>query len=182
MKFITTLLKDAYIIEPASFEDERGKFTRVFCKNEFSKIGHTKEFVQFNHSLTKLKGTVRGMHFQRTPYEEIKLIRCIRGSVFDVIVDVRPQSPTFLKWFGEVLSADNMKMMYVPEGFAHGFQTLESDCELLYHHTQFYTPQYENGVNSLDKLIDIKWPLEISLITDKDRSLPFINKNSNVLI
>lgn len=180
MKFIETGLQGAYTIELAPLEDERGKFARVFCKNEFSKIGHQKEFVQFNHSLNKTKGTVRGMHFQKQPHSEIKLIRCIHGAVFDVIIDLRSDSKTYLKWFAEIISSQNMKMMYIPEGFAHGFQTLEADSELLYHHTEFYNPKYEDGVNVLDKKIDIKWPKEISLLSDRDKYFPLIDKNFKV--
>ncbi len=179
MKFIETELSSAYIIELSPIEDERGKFARVFCKNEFSKIGHTKEFVQFNHSINKKKGTVRGMHFQKQPYSEIKLIRCISGAVYDVIIDLRPNSKTYLKWFGEILSAQNMKMIYVPEGFAHGFQTLKSNSELLYHHTAFYNPVSEAGINALDKKINIKWPQPISLLSDKDKSWPSVNNILN---
>jgi dTDP-4-dehydrorhamnose 3,5-epimerase len=175
MKFIETGLEGAYIIEPSPIEDERGKFARVFCKNDFSKIGHHKEFVQFNHSFNKTEGTVRGMHFQKQPHSEIKLVRCIHGSVFDVIVDLRSDSKTYLKWFGEILSAKNMKTMYIPEGFAHGFQTLEPDSELLYHHTEFYKPEYEAGINVLDKKLNIIWPKKITLLSDKDNSFPFID-------
>ena len=181
MKFIDTGLDGAYIVELSPIRDDRGMFARTFCENEFLKINHTKKFVQFNHSLNKQKGTVRGMHFQKEPYAEIKLIRCIKGCVFDVIIDLRPNSNTYLKWYGEYLSSENMKMMYVPEGFAHGFQTQENDSELLYHHTQFYTPSSEGGVNLLDPKINIKWPLDISLISEKDKALPLINNNLNFL-
>jgi len=181
MIFTETTLSGAYVITPTPIGDERGKFARVFCKNEFSKINHNKEFVQFNHSVNKIKGTVRGMHFQKHPFSEIKLIRCIKGSVYDVIVDLRPESDTYLKWFGETISAENMKMMYVPEGFAHGFQTLEEQSELLYHHTNYYTPCSEGGINYADKTINIKWLLPVTLVSDKDKTLPFINPTTNEL-
>ena len=180
MKFTETGLIGAYVIEPSPIEDERGRFARVFCKNEFLKIGHSKEFVQFNHSLNKIKGTVRGMHFQNKPKAEIKLIKCVSGSVFDVMVDLRSNSKTYLKWFGEIISQDNMKMMYVPEGFAHGFQTLEENCELLYYHTEYYSPETEGGINPLDKNLNIQWPAEISLMSGRDKSFPLIDKNFKV--
>jgi dTDP-4-dehydrorhamnose 3,5-epimerase len=179
--FHKTELNGAFIVEPKPREDERGKFARVFCKREFSEIGHEKEFVQFNHSVNKVKGTVRGMHFQRSPHREIKLVRCIRGSVFDVIVDLRSGSATYQKWFGEIISETNMKMMYIPEGFAHGFQVLEENSELLYHHTAYYTPEAEGGINPTDALVDIKWPVPISLLSDRDRSFEMMNSNFKAL-
>lgn len=175
MIFEKTKIKDAYIVFPNVLKDERGEFFRYFCKNEFEKINHRKEFVQFNQSINKVKGTIRGMHYQKSPHSEIKLIRCIRGSVFDVIVDLRPNSDTYLKWFGEVISAENKKMMYVPEGFAHGFQTLENDSELIYHHTEYYSPSSDAGINYLDTSLKINWPLEPVMVSEKDRNLPFIN-------
>jgi dTDP-4-dehydrorhamnose 3,5-epimerase len=176
MKFIQTNLKDGYVVEPVAVKDERGTFARIFCKRDFAEIGHVKEFVQVNHSVNLQKGTIRGLHFQRKPYAEIKLIQCLAGSVFDVMVDLRSGSSTFLKWFGTVLSKENKKMMYIPEGFAHGFQTLEDNSELLYHHTEYYTPSDEGGVFPFDKTIDIKWPAELSTCSDKDRNLPIINE------
>jgi len=122
MKFHQTFLKGAYVIEPEPFEDHRGKFSRIFCQEDLKQIGHCKEIVQINHSLTKQKGAIRGMHFQKPPKAEIKIVKCIRGSVFDVIIDLRKKFPTIFKWHGEILSSENMKMMYVPEGFAHRFQ------------------------------------------------------------
>ena len=176
MKFIETSLVGAYIIEHSSQKDERGLFSRVYCRNEFSQIGHTKEFVQFNHSSNIKKGTLRGLHFQEKPHSEIKLIRCIAGSVFDVMVDLRENSPTFLKWFGTILSAGNMNSVYIPDGFAHGFQTLEDNAELLYHHTEFYTPSHESGLNPLDKKIGVQWPIEPIIYSKKDKELPFVNE------
>ena len=131
MNFTETPLKGSYIITINPIGDSRGWFARTYCKNEFLNIGHNKEWVQINHSFTSLKGTIRGLHFQQKPFTEIKLLRCIPGSVFDVIVDLRKDSPTFLKWFGIELSAENKKMLYIPEGFAHGFQTLENNTELI---------------------------------------------------
>jgi len=177
MKFAETQLKNAYVIEPEILADERGKFFRVFCKKEFSVIGHDKDFVQFNHSVNFKKGTVRGLHFQNKPFSEIKLIRCICGSVFDVIVDLRSESPTFLKWFGTIISKENNKMMYVPEGFAHGFQTLEDNSELLYHHTEFYTPSSEGGLNIFDNTISIQFPIQTTVFSDRDKNLPLVDTN-----
>lgn len=175
MIFEKTNLTDAYIVVPTPLSDARGMFFRYYCKEEFKKINHTKEFVQLNQSVNKIKGTIRGMHFQKAPYEEIKLVRCIKGSVFDVIVDLRPHSNTYLQWFGSVLSPENLKMMYIPSGFAHGFQTLEDDTQLLYHHTEFYTPSADAGINYLDPQLKINWPLEPKMVSDKDNNLPFIN-------
>ncbi|MCG8533414.1 MAG: dTDP-4-dehydrorhamnose 3,5-epimerase family protein, partial [Desulfovibrionales bacterium] len=121
MIFTELKLRGAYIIEPELIEDNRGHFSRTICMNELKKIGHTKDIVQVNHSRTKKKGSLRGMHFQYAPKKEIKMVKCIRGKVFDVIVDLRRESPTLYKWHGEILSTNNMKIMYIPEGFAHGF-------------------------------------------------------------
>ncbi|MGQ0828883.1 MAG: dTDP-4-dehydrorhamnose 3,5-epimerase [Bacteroidota bacterium] len=177
MDFIETNLKGAYLIELSLHKDERGGFARTFCKNEFKKIGHTKEFVQFNHSLNNKKGTLRGMHYQEIPHSEIKLIRCIKGAIYDVIIDIRQSSPTFLQWFGVELSATNMKMVYVPEGFAHGFQTMENNSELLYHHTNFYTPSSEKGIRFDDEMINIKWPGDLNCISEKDKNYPLLSIN-----
>jgi len=177
MKYIETPLKGAYIIELEPFRDSRGLFARTFCKNEFLKIGHNKEFVQFNHSVTLNKGTIRGMHYQVPPSAEIKLIRCIRGSVNDVIVDIRYGSPTFLKYFGLELNEENMKMIYIPEGFAHGFQTLKDNTQLIYHHTQYYNPEDERAIRYNDPLIKISWLLEPVNLTEKDKNHPLIDNN-----
>lgn len=177
MKFIKTKLKDLYIIEPEPFEDDRGRFYRMLCKNELKQIGHTKEIVQINHSLTTQKGVIRGMHFQYPPKAEIKLVKCINGKVFDVAIDLRKNSPTFLQWHGEIISAKNLKIMYIPEGFAHGFQTLEENSELLYFHTEFYSSEHEGGVRYDDPLIDIEWPLEVSDLSERDKNHKLLNEN-----
>lgn len=174
MVFHETALRDVYIIDLNIFSDDRGIFARTFCKREFAQIGHTEEFVQFNHSRTLQRGTLRGLHFQRPPHAEIKLIRCIRGSVFDVVVDLRQGSPTFLQHIGVELSEQNMRMIYIPEGCAHGFQTLEADSELIYHHTAFYTPAAEGGIRYDDPQIAIEWPLTPTLMSDKDQQYPFL--------
>jgi dTDP-4-dehydrorhamnose 3,5-epimerase len=172
-----TTLKGSYVLRLEPIEDERGWFARTYCKNDFLAIGHTKEWVQMNHSFTKQMGTIRGMHYQRPPYGEIKLVRCIAGSVFDVIIDLRSNSETFLQYFGIELSATNKKMIYIPEGFAHGFQTLSNDAELIYHHSQFYLPGVEAGLKYNEPAIKINWPLEITSISEKDNSHPFIDAN-----
>jgi dTDP-4-dehydrorhamnose 3,5-epimerase len=176
MKFKKTALDGAYVVNLEPFLDNRGMFVRLFCKDELKAIGHNKEIVQINHSMTKEKGSVRGMHYQLSPHAEIKIVRCMRGSVFDVIIDLRKGSPTFLKWHGEVISAENMKMMYIPEGFAHGFQTLEDDSELIYLHTEYYDKESERSINSTDPAVKIKWPLEIKGMSEKDKSVPLLGK------
>lgn len=176
MIFQETLLKGAFLIDLEPFSDERGMFARTFCEKEFAQIGHQKRFVQFNHSLTKEKGTLRGMHYQHPPCAEIKLIRCVRGRVLDVIIDIRKGSPTFLQSISAELSSENMKMIYVPEGFAHGFQTLEDNSALIYHHSAFYAPDYEGGLHYADPALKIQWPLTPKNVTKKDRNHSFITE------
>ena len=176
MKINDTPFQDAFIIEPEPFKDDRGLFARIFCQQELQHILHNKNIVQINHSLTKQKGAIRGMHFQCPPMAEIKMVKCLRGSVFDVIIDLRKLSSTFGKWHGEILSSDNMKMMYIPEGFAHGFQTLEQNSELLYLHTEYYSPEYEGGVRFDDPDLAIDWPLPPAVISERDRSLPLLSQ------
>ncbi len=177
MIFTETLLKGSYIIDLEPFADERGWFARTYCKNEFKAIGHTKEWVQLNHSFTKQKGTVRGMHFQLSPFSEIKLVRCISGAVYDVIIDLRKNSPTFLKYYAVELSSKNKKMIYIAEGFAHGFQALTDDCELIYHHAQFYTPGVEGGIKYDDTSVNIEWPLPVKSVSARDDSHPMLDIN-----
>ena len=169
MKINHAPLQDAFIIEPEPFKDDRGLFARVFCQQELQHILHNKNIVQINHSLTRQKGAIRGMHFQKPPQAEIKMVKCLHGSVVDVIVDLRKGSPTFLKWHGEVLSVKNMKMMFIPEGFAHGFQTLEDDSELLYMHTEFYSPGSEAAIRFDDPMVGIDWPMEVTDISERDK-------------
>ena len=174
MIFTPGTLAGSYEVTLTPFGDSRGWFARTYCKNEFAAIGHTKEWVQLNHSFTNVKGSIRGMHYQLPPFKEIKMVRCIVGVVFDVIIDLREGSPTFLQWFGTELSAANKKMLYIPEGFAHGFQTLAEDCELIYHHSEFYTQSYEAGIRYDDALININWPLAVTEMSDRDKSFSFI--------
>jgi dTDP-4-dehydrorhamnose 3,5-epimerase len=177
MIFTETSLSGSYIIDILVNEDERGWFARTFCKEEFKKIGHDAEWVQLNHSFTKRKGTIRGMHFQNPPFSEIKLVRCITGSVYDVIIDLRKNSPTFLQWFGVELSAKNRKMIYIPKGFAHGFQTLKNNSELIYHHTSAYVPNVEGGIKYDEPMINIKWPEVLTIISQRDKEHNLLTDN-----
>ena len=174
MIFTETKLHGAFVIELEPLTDLRGSFMRTYCKKEFEKIGNTEEFVQHNHSVNTRKGTVRGMHFQHPPNAEVKLIRCISGSVFDVLVDLREASPTFLQWFGVELSATNLRMIYVPPGVAHGFQTMEDNSQLLYQHTRYYTPSSEAGIRYDDPRVGVQWPLPVCIISDKDKTYPLL--------
>lgn len=167
MIFTPTKLSGSFTIDLKPFNDNRGWFSRTYCKQTFEQIGHHAEWVQMNHSVTFKKGTIRGMHYQLPPFSEIKMVRCIVGSIYDVIVDIRANSPTYLQWFGAELSAENKKMMYIPEGFAHGFQTLTDNCELIYHHSNFYTPNSEGGLRFNDKKININWPLAVTEISER---------------
>ena len=169
-----TTIDGLFIIHFQAIGDSRGWFARTYCKKEFEKIGFKKEWVQFNHSFTSKKGTLRGMHYQLPPYSEAKLIRCISGAVYDVSLDLRKDSPTFLKWFGVELSAENKKMILIPEGFAHGFLTLAEDSELIYNHSEFYTPDSEGAVRYDDPLVNIHWPLEVLNISEKDSKHPYL--------
>ncbi len=182
MIFIKNPLNGSYTIELSPSGDSRGWFARTFCKELFEKeIGHTKEWVQMNHSFTTTKGSVRGMHYQLPPHQEIKLVRCIAGAVFDVIVDLRKNSDTFLQWFGLELSASNKKMMYIPEGFAHGFQTLTGGAELVYNHSAIYTPRFEAGILFNDTTINIQWPLPVTEISQRDSGHAGIDSNFKAL-
>jgi len=166
------------LIEPEPVFEHRGQFTRIFCESELSKnIGHDKEIVQINHSVNIKKGALRGMHFQYPPKSEIKIVSCIKGAVFDVIIDLRKRSSTFLNWHGETLTQENQKMLYIPEGFAHGFQVLDLDSELLYFHTEFYNPDCEGNIHYNDPVINISWPLKISEISEKDKNHPLLNND-----
>jgi dTDP-4-dehydrorhamnose 3,5-epimerase len=177
MKFTETKLKGSFVIDLDVFSDERGWFARTYCEKEFASIGHDKEWVQMNHSFTLEKGAIRGMHFQVSEHKEIKLVRCIAGGVYDVIVDLRKNSPTFMQWIAAELSAQNKRMLYIPEGFAHGFQTLTGNTELIYHHSNFYNPKHERGVRYNDIQLKINWPLKATTISARDRNHPSIEKN-----
>ncbi len=168
MKFIPTPLQGAYIIELEKREDERGFFARSFCVNEYDELKLEHTIVQINNSLSRQKGTMRGMHYQLPPKAETKIVRCIRGSLFDVIIDLRDGSATYGSWYGAVLSAENRCMMYVPKGFAHGFLTLEDDTEALYLVTEFYSPEHERGIRFNDPAFNIEWPIPPLVVSEKD--------------
>jgi dTDP-4-dehydrorhamnose 3,5-epimerase len=181
MQFIESYLKGLFTIELLSLNDERGFFARTFCKEKFSEIGFNEEFVQFNHSFNSLKGTIRGMHYQKAPFSETKLIRCVQGSVYDVAIDLRKDSPTYLKYFGVELSAQNLNCILIPHGFAHGFQTLEDNTSLIYHHTNFYTPNTEGGILFNDPIINIQWEYPPRNVSQRDLNHPLINNNFQAL-
>lgn len=167
-------LAGAHLVGTTPHGDHRGHFARLFCAREMADAGLNTEVVQANHSLTMAAGAVRGMHFQRPPMAEVKMLRCVRGAVFDVIVDIRLGSPTYMKWHGEILSAENMRLIYVPEGFAHGFQALEPASEVMYLVSQFYSPELEGGLRHDDPAIGIEWPLPIADVSQKDAAQPLV--------
>ncbi|CAD5935875.1 MAG: dTDP-4-dehydrorhamnose 3,5-epimerase [Planktothrix agardhii KL2] len=173
MKFTETQLKGAYIIEPELIRDERGFFARSWCQKEFTERGLNPNLVQCNISFNLKKGTLRGMHYQAKPHEEAKLVRCTMGAIYDVIVDIRPESPTFKQWVAVELTAENRKMLYIPEGMAHGFQTLVDNTEVFYQMSEFYHPESATGVRWDDPIFRIIW-LETSsmIISEKDKSYP----------
>ncbi|MEP6513675.1 MAG: dTDP-4-dehydrorhamnose 3,5-epimerase [Parafilimonas sp.] len=172
MIFTETKLKGAYIIDINRIEDDRGFFGRSYCKEEFEAYGLNTNIVQINLSYNKKKGTLRGLHIQTMPYGEVKLVRCTRGSIFDVFVDLRSDSNTFRQWIGVDLTADNHRMIYAPAGFAHGYIALEDNTEVTYPVTEFYTPAAERGFPWNDPAFKIEWPIEPSLISEKDKSHP----------
>lgn len=172
MIFTETKLSGAFLIDIKKIEDDRGFFGRSWCKREMEEHGLNNNVVNMNTSLSKFKGTLRGLHFQVMPYAEAKMIRCTRGSIFDIIVDLRPGSPTFKQWTGEVLTADNYKMLYSPEGFAQGFLTLEDNSEITYLTTDFYSPGSAKGVRWNDPAFKVKLPIEPVVISDQDKNWP----------
>lgn len=174
MKLHATPIPGLWEIQTEPRGDERGQLTRLFCADQFADIRPGLRFVQTNLSYTAQRGTVRGMHFQRTPALEAKLIRCLRGRVFDVAVDLRADSPTFGHWHAVELSQENQLQLFIPEGCAHGFQTLSDDVELLYQHTAAYRPDCEGGVRHDDPALAITWPLPVSVLSERDRLHPLI--------
>ncbi len=172
MIFTETKLKGAFIIEPERFEDERGFFARTWCRRELEVHGLNSNLAQCNLSFNKKKGTLRGMHYQAAPYLEAKLIRCSMGSIYDVIIDLRPDSETFKQWVSIELSAENRKMLYIPEEFAHGFLTLEDNAEVFYQMSEFYYPEYARGVRWNDPAFSVHWPIEVVVISNRDRDHP----------
>jgi dTDP-4-dehydrorhamnose 3,5-epimerase len=172
MRFVPTPLPGAFVIELEKREDERGFFARFFCEREFEAAGLDTRFVQINNSLSKDKGTLRGMHYQLGEAAEVKVMRCVRGALWDAILDLRPDSPTFGKSFGVELSADNRLMMYVPQGFAHAILTLTDEAEAFYLLSEFYSPEMERGVRWNDQKFNINWPIEPVEISAKDVNWP----------
>jgi dTDP-4-dehydrorhamnose 3,5-epimerase len=172
MRFLKTDLNGAFLIELEPATDHRGFFARTFCVREFAAHGLETAFVQHNASLTKQAGTVRGMHFQHAPASEVKVVACVRGAIHDVIIDLRRESPTFMRWQGFDLSADNRSRLYVPAGFAHGFQALTDDAEVSYLISEFYAPGAAGGVRHDDPAFKIRWPLPVTVLSEKDRCWP----------
>lgn len=171
-----TPLAGLKIVERQNLGDSRGFLSRMFCAEELALAGWTKPIAQINLTMTSNRGTVRGMHFQQPPHSEMKLVNCVRGVVLDVAVDLRADSPTYLKWHAEELSAENRRSFLIPEGFAHGFQTLTDDCELLYFHSVPYAPGAEGALNALDPALAINWPLEITEMSERDRRHPILTE------
>lgn len=172
MRFIPTELDDAYLIELEPVTDERGFFARTFCEKEFAEKGLTSYFVQCNIAWSKAKGTLRGMHYQIAPYAEVKIVRCTRGAIYDVIIDLRTESSTYCKWAAVELTPASNKMLYIHKGFAHGYQTLEPDTEVSYLASNFYTPSAQRGVRWDDPAFGIHWPIPNPILSEKDRSHP----------
>lgn len=175
--FVFTPLDGLVGVQRKVIKDDRGFLSRFYCAEEFRAVGMTNPVTQINHTLAHKKGAVRGLHFQYPPYAEIKLVSCLKGEVWDVAVDLRRDSPTFLQWHSEILSAKNRKSLLIPEGYAHGFQALTDDCELIYLHTTAYHPEAEGALNALDPRLNINWPLPINDLSARDRATPFVAQN-----
>ncbi|MBW4627509.1 MAG: dTDP-4-dehydrorhamnose 3,5-epimerase [Brasilonema octagenarum HA4186-MV1] len=178
MIFVETELKDAYIIDLEQKQDHRGFFARTFCAQEFEAHGLKPTVAQCNLSFNYKKGTLRGMHYQTLPAAETKLVRCTQGAIYDVIIDMRPESPTYLQYIGVELTAENHRALYVPEMFAHGYQTLTDSAEVGYQVGEFYTPGYERGLRYDDPFFNIQWPLEVTDISEKDKNWPLMKMMS----
>lgn len=177
MKIVATPLAGLMVVETTPHIDGRGAFARLYCERELSAVTQHRRIAQVNYSRTAKVGAVRGMHFQYPPHAEMKLVRCLKGRVWDVVVDLRKQSPTFLLWHAEELTPSNARMMVMPEGFAHGFQVIEPESELLYLHTAFYTLSAEGGVRYDDPRIGIKWPLRVTDLSERDSRHTLIDSN-----
>lgn len=172
MRFTETPVAGAWLVEPEPRGDDRGFFSRLWCRDELAARGLNGNFVQCNNSFSRVRGTMRGLHYQTAPHAEAKLISCVRGRVFDAIVDLRPDSPTYRKWFGRELTQDNRLMMYVPEGCAHGYLTLEDECEVIYPVTAAYHASAERGMRWNDLAVGIQWPIEPVVVSPKDQQWP----------
>ena len=182
MKICPTSILGVYIVETTSFKDQRGAFYRAFCDQELASLLQRRTICQINVSRTEAAGAIRGLHFQHPPYAEMKLVRCLQGRVWDVAVDLRKGSQTFLQWHTEELSADNDRMMVIPEGCAHGFQVLDAGSELFYLHTAHYEPKSEGGVRFDDPAIEIEWPLTVTDISQRDSFHPFLTEDFGGII
>lgn len=172
MFFIETKLKGAYIIDINKIEDNRGFFARAWCQKEFEAHDLNPNLAQANVGFSHKRGTLRGMHYQKAPWAEVKVVRCTKGAIYDVIIDLRPDSLTHKQWIGLELTEENRRMLYAPEGFAHGYQTLTDNTEVYYHTTQFYAPEFAAGVRFDDSAFDIVWPLSVAIISDQDKNWP----------
>jgi len=177
MNLLTTSIDGVIVAETTRFRDHRGAFARLFCEDALTSVLGNRHIVQINHSKTSQVGAVRGMHYQHAPHAEMKMVRCLKGKVWDVAVDLRRDSPTFLRWHAEELSDGNDRMLMIPEGCAHGFQVLEAESELLYLHTAFYAPESEGGVRHDDPALDISWPLDVTDLSERDQAHPLIDKD-----
>ena len=182
MKFTSMPLSGAYLIDLEKHEDNRGFLARTWCEKEFSHMGLDTTFSQMNSTMSIRKGTLRGLHFQRSPTAETKIVRCIRGAIWDVVVDLRAGSSTFGKWYGVELNEDNRTMVYVPKGFAHGIQTLTDNVEQLYLHSEFHSPDHEGGLRYNDPSVLVEWPLPVSVISHRDLNHPFLNELEPVIV
>ncbi len=177
MIFTETHLAGAFWVDLSPIADERGFFARSFCREEFAGRGLKSEVAQCNVSFNKKRGTLRGMHFQLAPKSEAKLVRCTAGAIYDVIIDLRPGSSTYCRWFAAELSAENRRGLYIPEGFAHGFQTLRDDCEVFYQMFEFYAPEFASGVRWNDPAFAIQWPIPDPVISAKDSAYPLYRRS-----
>ena len=180
MIFTETSIGGAFLIEPEKVHDERGFFARTFCGREFEEQGLISSWVQSSISFNPKRATLRGLHYQDTPFEEIKLVRCTAGAIYDVIVDIRPGSPTFRKWFSVELTSSNHMTLYIPTGVAHGFQTLSDEVEVLYWMSEFYAADSARGVRHDDPSFGINWPLPVSMISSRDLAWPLFDRLSGV--
>ena len=176
MRFMETGIVGAKVIDPTPYQDDRGRFLRAWCVREFAEHGLDFLPVQANLGFSNTRGTVRGMHFQEAPAIEAKLVRCTRGAIFDALVDLRPESPSYGEWYGVELSAENARMLYVPPNCAHGYQTLEEATELYYMTSAFYTPSATRGVRFDDTAFGIQWPLVATLVSEQDRNWPLVEQ------
>lgn len=176
MKFQKTKIRDLYILDPEPIIDERGDFQRIFCQEELAQQGINFDIHQVSQSLTKQKGTIRGLHFQKEPRAEDKIVRCIKGAIYDVVVDLRPGSSTYGEWIDQELSEENKKMLLIPKGFAHGFQVLIDNSVVQYFISEFYSPEHANGIPYNDSSLNIPWPIKNPILSEKDKNWPPLKK------